>query len=136
MGDNTVGVFYAKISKNNLWENDYLRDNDIAIEFGDKHKHKKLHDFNSLYNTDVQTRIFYKDIKVKRTHLLEESETEKMASLNFQNKLERGFQRSLTTFAKMNKNELFLSEIVITDEMAQGLSDYLKDMKSHPDKIA
>lgn len=36
----------------------------------------------------------------------------------------------------MNNNQLFLNEIVISDEMAQGLSEYLKAMKSHPDKIA
>lgn len=60
---------------------------------------KKLHDFNQLYNTEVMTQTFYKDIKVKMPHLLDESETEKLASLHFQNKLENAYQRSLPTFA-------------------------------------
>lgn len=49
--------------------------------------------------------------------------------------LEKGYQPSLPTFAKMKNHELFLNEIVITNEMAQGLADYIKVTKKFPDKI-
>ena len=51
------------------------------------------------------------------------------------NQIEKGQQAPLPTFARILKNQLFLSELRFTDEMAQALSDYLVAVKDYPSKI-
>lgn len=129
-GRSDLGVFYKKMNKANLWANDYMRHNDLEINFLDNQK--SLNDINTLYVTEVQTTQFYTDLKKEKVHRLEPSQTEKLANLEFMNKLEKAYQTTLPTFARMVKNQLILSELRFTDEMAQGLADYLQAVKDNP----
>lgn len=54
-------------------------------------------------------------------------------SLQFSTTLAKAFQLSLPTFARINSNQLFLSELNVTKEMARALSDYLVSMKHSPE---
>lgn len=132
--DDNIGEFYDKFPRDNLWENDFLRHNDMPMDFLDNQK--KLFEVNTLYNTEVQIKQFYNDLKREQTHLLEEGQTQKLANLNFKTTLEKAYQTTLPTFARLIKNQLFLNEVLFTDEMASGLSEYLAAVKIFPDKIA
>ena len=72
---------------------------------------------------------FYNDLKKEKVTHLEASETEKLANLNLKTLMESSFQTTLPTFARMFKNELNLSEVLFTDQMAQALEDYLKAVR-------
>lgn len=131
-----LGTFYDKMDRSNLWENDFMRNNDMEIDFLESQKAQQ--DVNNLYTAEVQTSRFYMDIKLEKPHLLDENNTndaEKLANLKFMNKIESSQQAPLPTFARILKNQLFLNELRFTDEMAQGLSDYLLAVKGYPSKI-
>lgn len=53
--------------------------------------------------------------------------------IQFSTALEKAYQLSLPTFARINNNQLFLSELNVTKEMARALSDYLIAVKRRPD---
>lgn len=98
-----IGLFYSKMgNQGNLWKNDYLRINDMDMDFVENTNN--LNDVNDLYNTEVQTKQYYVDLKVENPNRLEEGETEKRANLNFMSKLEKAYQTSLPTFVKIKKN--------------------------------
>ena len=104
-----------------------MRHNDVEIDFLDNQK--KLKDINCLYQNEVEATKFYNDLKKEKVTHLEASETEKLANLNLKTLMESSFQTTLPTFARMFKNELNLSEVLFTDQMAQALEDYLKAVR-------
>lgn len=61
---------------------------------------------------------YYSDLKMGEPHRLEENSAEKMANLRYMSQLEKAYQTGLPTFARQDKNELFLSELRFSDEMA------------------
>lgn len=54
---------------------------------------------------------YYSDLKMGAPNRLDQSATEKIANLEFMIKLEKSYQMCLPTFARQDKNELFLSEL-------------------------
>ena len=70
-GKTTLGVFYMKKTKANLWANHYMRHNDMEISF--LNNQKKLNDVNNLYVSEVQSSKFYTDLKTEQVNRLEPS---------------------------------------------------------------
>ena len=73
---------------------------------------------------------YYSDLKNGESHHSDDEDAaEKRANLLHMNLLQKAYQVSLPTFASQENNELFLSELHFTDEMAEGLSEYLTAVK-------
>lgn len=118
-------TFYQNMATENLWNNDYYRSKDLHFIH-----QKKLHDLNMLYTKEVQTRRFYNQIE--KPHLCDDEQPEMKTCIQFMTTLQKAFQLSMPTFARITNNQLFLSELNVTKEMAKALSQYLMSMKNNP----
>ena len=94
-----------------------------------------LKDLNNLYTTEVEKMKYYHDLKMGESHNIDNNSAEREANLQFMINLEKSYQVCLPTFARQDKNELFLSELKFSDQMATSLSEYLLAVKPNTSRL-
>ena len=126
----TLGLKYNDMKKN-LWNNVYLAE---IYRFMDKEgltyeqidmKERPLQDANLLFADKLQNQSFYKNVKRLKNQDVPDTFVN---HVYFENIQERG-EVPLPTFARMTKNCLYLSQILITDSHALALKKFLEASK-------
>ena len=85
--DDNLGEFYVKMNHKNLWENEFYRNFEMDMSF--LKSQQELKDVSGLYTKDVQTKQFYAYAKNEKLMMLDGSQAEKLANLNYMTKLDK-----------------------------------------------
>ena len=85
--EDNLGEFYVKMNHKNLWENEFYRNFEMDMSF--LKSQQELKDVSGLYVKDVQTKQFYADAKNEKLMMLDGSQAEKLANLNYMTKLDK-----------------------------------------------